>query len=191
MKKYNIKIRTLTEAWKFRPPSSLETSEKKRKAMLGHTHTEETKQKMRKGHLGKKVSLETREKMSLKAKGRYREKSNPMFGKNHTEEAKNKITEKLKEWHKKNPDIQKGQNNHRWKGGSSTFRMMIRRSKEYKNWLKAVFRRDHYICVKCGNRGSGNLNAHHILSWADYPEERFDIENGLTLCVNCHREIHG
>ena len=56
-------------------------------------------------------------------------------------------------------------------------------------WRKDVFKRDKYTCQYCGVVG-GKLNAHHIKEWAKYPEYRYDISNGLTLCVNCHKKEH-
>lgn len=57
------------------------------------------------------------------------------------------------------------------------------------SWRSDIFRRDNYTCQKCHQKG-GKLNAHHIKSWAKFPEFRFEISNGITLCVNCHKEIH-
>lgn len=59
-------------------------------------------------------------------------------------------------------------------------------SKKYKEWRRAVFERDDYTCKKCGFRGV-KLNAHHIKEWAIYPDHRFLLENGVTLCEKCHR----
>ena len=86
-----------------------------------------------------------------------------------------------------------GVNNHNWKGGITPLRGKIRGSGEYKLWRKAVFERDNYICVFCGLR-SGNgraviLNADHIKPFCDYPELRFAIDNGRTLCKECHDKI--
>lgn len=64
-----------------------------------------------------------------------------------------------------------------------------RNSHEYREWKKAVFERDNYTCRKCGKRG-GILNAHHIKSWAYYPNFRFSVDNGITLCERCHKQVH-
>ena len=58
-----------------------------------------------------------------------------------------------------------------------------------KAWRKAVFERDSYKCQKCGKIG-GKLNAHHIKPFSLYPDLRFDIDNGITLCKECHIELH-
>jgi hypothetical protein len=51
------------------------------------------------------------------------------------------------------------------------------------------FERDDYTCLKCSIRG-GTLNAHHLNSWKHFPEQRFDVNNLVTLCDPCHREFH-
>jgi 5-methylcytosine-specific restriction endonuclease McrA len=67
--------------------------------------------------------------------------------------------------------------------------MRIRNSQEYKEWRTAVYERDHYTCQNCGMVG-GTLNAHHIRKFSEYPELRFDINNGVTLCKECHKLAH-
>jgi len=63
----------------------------------------------------------------------------------------------------------------------------IRMSKEYRIWRKAVFERDDYTCVFCGQHG-GKLNADHIKRFSDFPELRLAIDNGRTLCEECHKK---
>jgi len=81
----------------------------------------------------------------------------------------------------------KGPKHYNWKGGKSKGYKTGYYSKEYKDWRKAVFERDNYICQKCRKRGN-YLNAHHVLSFAKYPALRFEISNGQTLCQVCHKK---
>jgi len=61
-------------------------------------------------------------------------------------------------------------------------------------WRKLVYNKDNYTCKICGDRGGCGhrvkLNAHHILPYAKYPNVRYDISNGITLCEKCHRMLH-
>jgi 5-methylcytosine-specific restriction endonuclease McrA len=74
-----------------------------------------------------------------------------------------------------------------WKGGISSENSRIRKSAEYKQWRILVFERDNYTCQFCNQRG-GTLNADHIKPFAKFPELRFELSNGRTLCVSCHRK---
>lgn len=65
----------------------------------------------------------------------------------------------------------------------------LRKSSQFKAWRECVFLRDNFTCQLCGNKK--DLHPHHKKSFAEYPELRFVISNGQTLCSKCHGEIHG
>ena len=58
---------------------------------------------------------------------------------------------------------------------------------EYLTWRKKILRRDK-SCIKCGSKE--DLVAHHILNYSEYPSLRTDINNGKTLCKDCHVRFH-
>ena len=58
----------------------------------------------------------------------------------------------------------------------------------YKSFRSAVVKRDKYTCQMCGKKRC-KLNVHHIHKYADHPYIRFDPNNGITLCIDCHRSI--
>lgn len=77
-----------------------------------------------------------------------------------------------------------GDKNPAWKGGITAENLKIRTSEEYLAWRNFVFKRDDYTCQICGERG-GNLRANHIKRFSDYPEERMNKKNGITICKDC------
>lgn len=62
-----------------------------------------------------------------------------------------------------------------------------RNSREYRLWRVHVIRRDK-VCQICGN--PNRRHAHHLNSASYFPDERFDIENGVCLCYGCHMNFH-
>lgn len=76
-----------------------------------------------------------------------------------------------------------------WQGGITKENHLIRNSTLYKDWRKRVFERDNFTCQRCLKRG-GKLNAHHIEKFSKNIKKRFDVNNGITLCTKCHREVH-
>lgn len=64
-----------------------------------------------------------------------------------------------------------------------------RKTEEYKVWRANVFNRDGFKCQVCGQVG-GMLNAHHIKEFSKYPDLRYEVDNGVTLCESCHKKIH-
>lgn len=80
-----------------------------------------------------------------------------------------------------------GENHWNWQGGKSK-ENDEHDSNEYKQWRLAVYQKDKYQCIKCGSKE--RINAHHIFAWKYYPEKRYDVDNGITLCEKCHIQIH-
>ncbi len=83
-----------------------------------------------------------------------------------------------------------GERHHRWKGGHTPELIKIRTSKEYKLWQDSVFNKDDNTCQRCGEGYTSKLVAHHVLNFAQYPELRLAIDNGITFCKVCHKEFH-
>src|SRR5690349_18523020 len=70
----------------------------------------------------------------------------------------------------------------------------------------ATLKRDKYKCRMCGannhntqpskhlkygykKKSRVTLNVHHIKKWADYPTLRYDLNNLITLCSDCHKKM--
>lgn len=127
------------------------------KHFLGRHHSEETKEKQRLAKLGNQYTF-----------GRVR----PVEERKRMSEAK------------------KGDKCYLWKGGKSSEASLARSSLDYRLWKEAVLERDNYTCVDCGAssvRGKFVLmHADHIKPFSLFPELRFAIDNGRTLCVPCH-----
>lgn len=130
---------------------------------LGRSLSKETKIKIGLGNLGKKCNSVTKEKLRIANTGKKR-----------SAEMREKIS---------------GSNSSNWQGGISKIRNIIEGKSEYQDWRIAIFERDNYTCKICQKHGV-ELNAHHILSFAHHPERRLSIDNGVTLCLECHKEIH-
>lgn len=149
---------------------------------LGIPHSDETKRKIKEKRAFQEFSEETRRKLSVARKG-----------KTFTKEHRHKISSALK-----------GEKSPNWKGGITPLMMKIRNQLQCREWRKSTFVRDDYTCRKCGKRGSTILNAHHIIPFSVIVEknnittleqaidtvELWDVNNGITLCINCHKLEH-
>lgn len=80
----------------------------------------------------------------------------------------------------------KGKLSYFWQGGKTKESKLRKTNAQYKEWRNEVFKRDNYICQNCG-RHTRDLEAHHIKAQSKYPELIYDVDNGLTLCHECHK----
>lgn len=85
-----------------------------------------------------------------------------------------------------------GCENPRWIDGSSPLRQTMYARSFWKELAKAVYEKDNYKCVRCGcpHSGKNKLHAHHVKPWAGNPDARFELENIITLCKECHNWVH-
>jgi len=97
----------------------------------------------------------------------------------------------------------RGKDSPAWKGGITPLRVKISCLNEYKSWRTKVFERDLYTCQECGQVG-GSLQVHHIKSYSIIRQENnitsvddalicdelWDVDNGQTLCINCHKKTN-
>lgn len=133
----------------------------------------EAREKLRNSNLGKKLSLKTRKKISIAQKGRI-----------------------VPEWYKQRlRDRMTGSGNPQWKNGIYLINEKGRQSGKYKQWKIAVHKRDQYTCIKCGLEKNDFypdgeaviIEANHIKPFSICSEkEKYDINNGETLCHKCH-----
>lgn len=119
--------------------------------------------------------------MSAARKG----KPNPhRVGTKHTPETRKRMSEVTK------ARTPRGEAHYAFSHGEHQRDRDARRTTEYKAWRDAVYARDNYACQDCGDNKGGNLQAHHIQSFADHPDLRFVVSNGTTLCRDCHERLH-
>jgi hypothetical protein len=171
--------RKLSEVQKGRP-----ISEKSKEALLkankGSKHTEEHKKKISESCKGRQASEETKKKLSEAKKG-----------KTFSEEHKRHMSESKKGCHyskKRAQETPIDSDDPNWKDETFGESNLIRYSEEYKEWRKAVYRSDGWKCSICGSREQ--ICAHHIKTFANFPDLRLNVENGITLCRKHHLEFH-
>lgn len=76
----------------------------------------------------------------------------------------------------------RGEGNHQYKGANESHGFTDAEREK-------IFRRDSYICQDCGD-SNAFINAHHISPVYERPDLEHEIENGITLCVECHANRH-
>lgn len=84
-----------------------------------------------------------------------------------------------------------GENHPRWdESRTHEQRTEERKTFEYSQWRTSVFERDDWKCKVCNDDKGGNLTAHHLNSYDKFENERYLIDNGVTLCDKCHKSFH-
>lgn len=102
--------------------------------------------------------------------------------------AREQASQRIKE--RDNPNLGKfGAAHHNWNPNKTEAERLTQRNyTEYAEWRLSVFKRDRYSCCVCS---SGNkINAHHLFNYSTYRKHRHNINNGITLCDNCHSSFH-
>ncbi len=159
-------------------------------------------------NIGKKASSETRDRISknhVNVSGEHNPmfgkigELSPLFGKKQPHEWQIKKAKSLKEGGNfKHPTLF-GEDNPAWKGGTSSLNKQVRDCSKYNEWRLMVFGRDSYTCQECGRR-STYFEAHHKKEFYQILEENnittlqaaldcdelWNIDNGITLCKECH-----
>lgn len=80
-----------------------------------------------------------------------------------------------------------GENAYAWKGGlPARKRQDVRNDSAYHGWRMGVWKRDGFKCKINNDDCCGKIEAHHILSWREYVELRYEVNNGITLCHAHH-----
>jgi len=83
---------------------------------------------------------------------------------------------------------QTGEGNSNWKGGSSGLMKTLQMSRDWALWREDVFKRDDYACRVCGSKE--HIEPHHIIPKTMRLDLIFEVSNGLTLCKECHKQLH-
>ncbi len=181
--------------------------------IIGGHHSWKTKEKIRIARIGKKHSEEVKAKMSESKQG----EKHPRYGKHVSMDIRKKISNSTrgnKHWRwgiRKNRCVEcnnptsgvrvlrclpcykvyilkkyTGCSKSRGRQAYKRLRTKIMKTKEYKSWRKSILDRDKRSCVWCGNKK--NICVDHIKSFAQFPELRLSLDNGRTLCNECHQK---
>jgi hypothetical protein len=186
--------------YKHKSPS-IESIKKRVLSRAGYKHSKETIEKIRIANIGKKRTEESKLKMSISKVGLKRKPhsemtrlkmSNSSIGKKKSPKhiqniRKAKKLNPTRYWFGKKRLDMTGENNPNWIiDRSKLAKRQERNDTAYKEWRRQVWLRDNFKCKIDNPNCSGRIEAHHILGWMEYPELRYQVNNGITLCHAHH-----
>lgn len=131
----------------------------------------------------KRVSIEVREQMRQRRLGKkwtkpQRDRMEKLLS---TPEYIARISNSAKK------SAKKGEYHHRWKKNRELLNKTDKQTcSAFKDWRRKVKERDNNSCKLSSNECGGKIEVHHILNWKDYPELRYQVTNGITLCHAHH-----
>lgn len=190
---------------------NIETRKKISEALSGRKQSQEHIQKRIALLLGKKRTEEQKKKISISRKGirltkeailqRTETRRKNGWNKNPIETSKRMSENNARANLGKKRTIEAriktslaltGENNPNWQGGKEPENNRIRKSLKYQLWRQSILKRDDYTCQICKKYG-GKLQVDHIKPFALFRKLRFELSNGRTLCIPCHRktDTHG
>lgn len=167
--------------------------------MTGQHHTKETKLKISSAKLGcKKLNpVKKTEKVCPECKSNFLvfpSQENKVYcnGKCYGKSKKgistwNKGLKGFRAGEKRPYMSKKGEDNPCWiKDRTKLAKKQERNDPAYKEWRRQVYSRDNWKCRMDNDDCNGRIYAHHILGWTPYPELRYKVNNGITLCKAHH-----
>lgn len=159
------------------------------KRLTGHKQTEETKRKISESHKGSKNPMYGKVTKGAFKKGECSGSNNLNWkgGLPKCILCDRQLVARNAKYCLRHRPTSHGVNHYMYKHGKTPLRKLAERKVEYREWRIAIFERDNYVCQICKVRG-GELQADHIKPWAYFPDLRLSIDNGRTLCVECHRK---
>lgn len=211
-----VYIRTKPSPWKGKHPTEemlqkmrKPRSEQGKQNMRGIPRSEDHKRKMSEHRKGKHFSPDTEFKNGQSPHNKGKKSTKPAWNKGipWSDELKAKMSQSAIGKHngEKNPmySIHNfGEKAGGWKGGVTKINKLIRGNERYITWRSDVWKRDNFICSKCGS--NSKLHAHHVILLSKIIvdnniktiydalkcDDVWDISNGITVCEDCHTELH-
>lgn len=120
-----------------------------------------------------------------------------------TEEVRNKVrkAQQTEEYKKRQSESKKGSKNGMWRvcgekhpnwdiNRTHEKRAIERKSTNDNIWRSTIFCRDNRTCCKCNQDKGKRMVVHHINSYDIYESQRYDIDNGIVMCEECHKDFH-